>query len=155
MRNTLISEVRSNNVLLHGSPKKIHQLLPQLTDEEVAICATPYPEIAIFMAVAGACKQGGRYGYSVSTKGKKNDIIMITFTLCEEKVAALLTQNLLGFVYTLDNQPFKKVDLVEYRTHEPLYTGKKFEVTPANLPFTLLEGETVYRAFTSFFYDKV
>lgn len=154
MRNTLISEVRSNNVLLHGSPKKIHQLLPQLTDEEVAICATPYPEIAIFMAVAGACKQG-RYGYSVSMKGKKNNIAMITFALCEEKVAALLTQNPLGFVYTLDNQPFKKVDLVEYRTYEPLYTRKKFEVTPADLPFTLLEGERVYRAFTSFFYDKV
>lgn len=154
MRNTLLSEVRQGGVLLHGSPRKIHQIIPQLTDEEVAICATPYPEIAIFMAVVGACKQG-KYGYSVSIKDKRNNIAMITFALCEEKVAALLQQKPSGFVYTLDNQPFKKVDLVEYRTYEPLYTRKKFEVTTANLPFTLLEGETVYRAFTSFFYDKV
>lgn len=145
MRNTLISEVRSNNVLLHGSPKKIHQLLPQLTDEEVAICATPYPEIAIFMAVVGACKQG-HYGYSVHKKNNSN-LLTLTFTMCEEKINTLLKQNPSGFVYTIDSQPFKKVDLVEYRTYEPLYTGKKFEVTTANLPFPLLEGETVYKVF--------
>lgn len=145
MRDLLLSEVQRNDVLLHGSPRKIHQLLPHFTDEEVAICATPYPEIAIFMAVAGACKQG-RYGYSVTPH--KNGVMSLVFTLCKEKVTSLLKEKPSGFIYAIDNKPFKKFDIVEYRAYVPLYVSKSFEVTTASLPFTLLEGETVYKVFT-------
>ena len=50
--------VQTENVLLHGSRHIFHEIRPHLTDGEMAVCATPYPEIATPMAILTACTPG-------------------------------------------------------------------------------------------------
>jgi len=145
MKKILLNHVFNNNALLHGSPKNINEIHPLLTDGELAICATQYPEIAIFMTVVGACKKG-KHTFSIH---RKDGQLRIKFIVCEEKLQELLSSHNAGFVYTIDADHFRKVSPVEHRTYDPVYIQQKFEVKKEHLPFIPLKGHHEYMVFIS------
>lgn len=133
--------VLNEKSLLHGSPKKIEELRPHYTDDEMAICATPFPEIAIFMAVAAACKPG-THGFMVSIRDKKWSV---QFNICEHILAVLLQKDVKGYVYVLDSENFQRRNMFEHRAYESLYSMKTLSVTKEHLPFIPIEGQTCYK----------
>ncbi len=138
--NSLRHLVASERCLLHGSPKKVDELHPHFTDGELALCATQYPEIAIFMALTRGCKDG-KSAYTISTSGSR---WAVTFTICENILKQLLDENFRGYVYALDAEGFTKSNHVEYRLFESRYSLRSMTVTRADLPFFLIEGEMLY-----------
>jgi len=144
MKKILQKHVAENNVLLHGSPKKIDELSPRFADNEMVVCATSYPEIAIFMAIVGACKNG-QSKYSVQYKRGGQTIII--FTLCKDRLQDLLTTDPVAFVYTIDAAHFNEISPVEHRTYDSVYVQDKFIVKKRDLPFIPLEHQNEYKVF--------
>jgi hypothetical protein len=137
LRNVVLTE----NCLLHGSPKKIEEIRLHYTDGEMAICATPYPEIAVFMAVVNACRPGNS-GILMTIHQKK---YFVKFTLCERMLSVLLRNDVRGYVYALDAESFKsKTPPFEYRAYESLYSTRVLSVGKEHLPFMPMEGQTTY-----------
>lgn len=133
--------VLNEKCLLHGSPTKIDELRPHYTDGEMAICATPFSEIAVFMAVVAACKPGS-HSFVVSIKNGK---CSVEFTMCKHILARLLQNDAKGYVYVLDSEGFKKRDIFEHRAYESLYCMRTLTVTKEHLPFIPIPGELHYK----------
>jgi hypothetical protein len=138
---TLRHLVLHDKCLLHGSPRKIEELRPHYTDGEMAVCATPYVEIAIFMAVVNACRPGTT-GIFTSINRKK---CSAEFSMCDQVLHTLLQNDVQGYVYALDAQGFKKWTPFEHRVYESLYSLRTLSVGKEHLPFLPTEGQTSYK----------
>ncbi len=140
MKELLKKQVLENRVLLHGSPKKLTEIKPFFTDNEFAVCATQHPELAIFMAVVGACKVG-TFGFDVF---KKDRNCKASLTLCEQKLASLIENDVFGYVYSIDSEPFKQYKSFEFRAYESVYAQEAFLVSKRHLPFFPTPGQLKY-----------
>ncbi|MEO5646243.1 MAG: hypothetical protein ABIO57_04065 [Candidatus Paceibacterota bacterium] len=142
MKKVLHTLVASGGILLHGSSSKFDEVHPHYTDNELAICATPFPEIAITMAVLRSCGLGQR-GYTASINKNSCNLVI---SVCEKVLADLLYKNPVGYVYALDASYFlEKRDAFEYRAYNSLYVQQCMRVTKAHLPFFPIEGQTSYK----------
>lgn len=143
-RAILRNAVQKENVLLHGnaSPRTLHEIRPSLThDNEMAVCATPYPEIAIYYAVLKACTsglRGYRFGYESHKNGK------IEFYLCQGILDRLLNSKVQGSVYVFPKESFVQWKGNEYRAYESLYSDRVLTVSNEHLPFLPTDGQNRY-----------
>ncbi|MES2224524.1 MAG: hypothetical protein V4478_00890 [Patescibacteria group bacterium] len=132
--------VLTEQVLLHGSPKVIDEIHPHYADDEMAVCATPYSEIAIFMAIINSCRPGN-CGFKSTITSKK---CFVEFMICDRIIASLLSKEVVGYVYALDSRGFSLWRGFEYRSYEPLYSLQRFTVKKENLPFYPILGQNTY-----------
>ncbi len=144
MNNTEIlnKAVLHEQCLLHGSGSKFNEVWPHFTDGEMAICATPFSGLAIFMGVVVAGIKGGRSHYKVFIDEKK---YAIDFVVCNRTLDHLLYEEPKGVVHLLHFTHFQKKDPVEHRAYDPMYSMRTLTVTKKDLPFMPLEGQTSYR----------
>lgn len=140
MRELLKKHVLENGLLLHGSPKQLTEIKPFFTDNEFAVCATQHPELAIFMAVVGACKAGS-FGFDVL---KKDRNCKASLRLCPDKLQYLMNNTVIGYVYLLDAAPFRQYKSFEYRAYDSLYAQQVFTVKKEHLPFFPTPGQLQY-----------
>lgn len=140
MKELLKKHVLENGVLLHGSPKQLTEIKPFFADNEFAVCATQHPELAIFMAVVGACKTGS-FGFDVL---KKDRNCKASLRLCADKLQYLMNNEVIGYVYLLDSTPFKPYKSFEYRAYDSLYSLQMLTVTKEHLPFFPTPGQLQY-----------
>ncbi|MDB5254676.1 MAG: hypothetical protein JWL92_52 [Candidatus Nomurabacteria bacterium] len=141
MRTVLHTLVTNGNILLHGSPHLLEEIHPHFADDEIAICATPFPELAIIMAIFKACKLG-KMGYT-ATLNKKT--CCLTVRTCEKTVATLMAHDLVGYVYVIDADGFSEKSPFEYRIYNSIYAQKRIAITKSDLPFMPTYGQTEYK----------
>ncbi len=143
MRKVLQSLVAKGGILLHGSPHLLQEIHPHYTDEEMAICATPYAEIAIVMAIFKAGSPHGHKGYTATLT--KNSCCLIV-KMCEKTLKELLGHSLYGYVYTVDAEAFSKTGPpFEFRTYDSIYVQERIPITKNDLPFIPIHGQTEYK----------
>jgi|GEM_PF-2588358 len=141
MRKLLQKLVANQNVLLHGSPRKLGEIKTSFTDKQMAICATHCPELAIFMALVKTCKYGTP-DYRVS--GKNSDPVRVTFTLCPEQLQYLITTDPTAYVYAVDAENFERIDFIEHRTYDSVYISDIYVINKTHLPFMFVEDQFEY-----------
>ena len=140
MRKVLHTLVTQGGILLHGSPNLLEEIHPHFADGEIAICATTFPELAIIMGVFKACGPC-RMSY-VATHHKGTYCIKIS--MCEKALAALLYDDPIAYVYSIDAEDFSKKSPFEYRLYDSIYTQKRIAVSKKDLPFMPVSGQTNY-----------
>ncbi len=140
IKELLKKHVLEDGVLLHGSPRQLTEIKPFFTDNEFAVCATQHPELAIFMAVVGACKTGS-FSFDVF---KKDRNCKASLRLCPDKLQDLIRNEVIGYVYLLDAAPFRQYKPSEYRAYESLYAQQRITVTKEHLPFFPTPGQLHY-----------
>lgn len=124
----------NQKVLLHGGPNEYTELLPFLTDGEVAVCATQFPEIAIFMALLKSYPVGGERNFGIQFHTYGNSV-SATFTW--KLNPTFIHHPLKGYVYVVAKEKFTKKFRSEFRSYERVNFLNYHEVTREDLPFVL------------------
>ena len=129
---------KENKWVFHGSRKKLEKLTPhqafkhspkrKIPDGEPMVFASPFIDIAIFMAIMNKKNLPGGFesGYSFSTgeKIKFNAKIKTTTNLDVKK----------GYVYVLDKKKFTPRSFAEYLSKEEIIPNDVIAVSGKDLP---------------------
>lgn len=142
----LIKLVSSGDTILHGSPNYFNEIIPRLTDGEMAICASVVPEITLYHALLKGSPGRKIGGGAWSFNKKRFERATITFRLTEERLNFLLSKpKLTGYVYPMDTYDFDRRGLAECRLYKSRFLRTKILVTEDDLPFCPIPNQLEYK----------
>lgn len=129
---------KTRSYVFHGTAVKVKQLHPRLAfnyiqgrrvmDERAAVYATPFADIAIFMAVVNEknCPRRFRSGFSCKDS-------TLSFRATQATLDQLSSKSS-GYVYIFKKQDFKKINPSESVSYKAVKPFRIVKVTRRDLP---------------------
>ena len=135
---------KENRWVFHGSPQKLEKIIPhqaynhgnrgeKILDGRPAVFASPFIDIAIFMAIINEENLPGGFigGYSFNSTNKE-----IRFSANRKTINELHQAR--GYVYVLDKTKFTRRSFVEFISLEEVTPKDVIIVTKKDLPKNIL-----------------
>lgn len=143
----LLGLEKSGQFVFHGSSRELGFLEPRQPysldektgklekDGGLAVCATPYAEIAIFASIVNSenTSQGHRSSYGVE-KNEQTGQPIIDCRASEKTMEQINEKELVGFVYVFKKEDFYERDSMEWRSEKEITPIQIVAVGKKDLP---------------------
>lgn len=148
----LINLVSTGDTILHGSPKIFSEVRPRKIGDQLAVCATVVPEIALYHALLldtpGGRKKGtpGKMDGEWSFYKQRHKSAVLKIRINQTKLDfLLLNPKLQGYIYPMDTYDFDRKGLAECRLGKSRFLRTRIAINENDLPFTPIPGQLEYK----------